>query len=149
MFTIAKNIIKARNLLEKGLEVDPLHAPLYHSLAELEARVFNIQGLAELNKRAAEIFHTNALESPPLSMNLLGSKLRKSALSKKKIPNNITALVKKIDSISTSADSSEEDEDDEDQLINVETTIMGLDPDMIIKKMNLLEDDVVTDLFLD
>ena len=112
--------------------------------------MFNVQGLAALNKRAAKIFHTNALESPPLSMNLLGSKLRKSALSKKKIPNNITALVKKTNYISTTADSiEEEDKDYKDRNLNVETTLMGLDPDMIIKNMNQLEDDVVADLFLE
>jgi hypothetical protein len=114
-----------------------LHAPLYHSLAELEARVFNIQGLAELNKRAAQIFHNNAMESPPLSMNLLGSKLRKSAQSKKKIPNNINALAKKIDTSSTL------------QELNVEEEIMVTNPDVIIANMIQLEDDIVSDIFLE
>merc|ERR1711937_407426 len=59
-------IDSARQLLEKGIEITPLHAPLYHSLAELEARVFNIEGLAKLNKRTAEIFSSDAM-SPPLS----------------------------------------------------------------------------------
>jgi hypothetical protein len=111
--------------------MDPLHAPLYHSLAELEARVFNIQGLAELNKRAAQIFHNNALESPPITMNLLGSKLRKSAQSKKKLPNNINALAKKANS----------------QRIDVEEAINDMDPDTIISNMMLLEDDIVADIF--
>lgn len=57
----------ARQVLEEGLEVDPLCAPLYHSLAELEAKVFNLDGLAKLNKRAAAVFNTNALAAriPP------------------------------------------------------------------------------------
>jgi len=46
----------AREVLEKGLEINPTHAPLYHSLAELEARVFNVEGLAKLsNLRYATI----------------------------------------------------------------------------------------------
>ena len=69
--------MQARTLLEKGLEVDPMHAPLYHSLAELEARVFNLEGMAQLHKRAAEIFNTNALEPPPASMKLLRNKLQR------------------------------------------------------------------------
>ncbi len=85
-----------RELLEKGLEVDPLHAPLYHSLAELEARVFNIEGLAALNKRAAEVFNANTLEPPSseASMTLLGNKLRKNSLSKKKLPTIVATLAK-------------------------------------------------------
>ena len=56
-----RKIVEARDLLEKGLEVDTFNAPLYHSLAELEARVFNLEGLAKLNKRVAEIFNNTAL----------------------------------------------------------------------------------------
>ena len=119
------------------MEVDPLHAPLYHSLAELEARVFNIQGLAELNKRAAQIFHNNALESPPLTMNLLGTQLRKSAQSKKKIPNNIHALAKKIDSYGVG------------EKLDLDEAINDMNPDLIIDKMMQLEDDIVADIFLE
>ena len=147
-FSFIFDITKARDLLEKGLEVDPLHAPLYHSLAELEARVFNIQGLAELNKRASQIFHNNALESPPLSMNLLGSKLRKSAQSKKKVPQNINALAKKTkNSLSSSSASSQQQQD---EIFNVEKEIMSMDPDDIIDNMIQFEQgDIVTDIFLE
>lgn len=119
------------------MEVDPLHAPLYHSLAELEARVFNIQGLSELNKRAAQIFHNNALESPPLAMNLLGNKLRKSAQSKKKIPNNINALARKMDSYVIG------------EKLDVDEAINDMDPDLIIDQMMQFEDDIVADIFLE
>ena len=47
------------------MELNPAHAPLYHSLAELEARLFNVEGLARLNQRALKIFHRNALEPAP------------------------------------------------------------------------------------
>lgn len=87
----------ARQLLEKGLEIDPLHAPLYHSLAELEAMVFNIEGLAQLNKRAAKVFNANAVDQTPISMKMLGNKLRKSSASGGKIPNNIASLASMIE----------------------------------------------------
>jgi hypothetical protein len=56
-------IDEARAIYEKGIDIDPLHAPLYHALAELEARVCNVEGLSKLNKRAALVFRTNALET--------------------------------------------------------------------------------------
>lgn len=87
----------ARQLLEKGLEIDPLHAPLYHSLAELEAMVFNIEGLAQLNKRAARVFNANAMDQTPISMKMLGNKLRKSSATGGKIPNNIASLASMIE----------------------------------------------------
>ena len=54
-------IVEARQVLEQGITIDPMYAPLYHSLAELEARVGNVEELARLNKRTASIFSTNAL----------------------------------------------------------------------------------------
>jgi tetratricopeptide (TPR) repeat protein len=69
-------INKARNVLEKGLEINPTHAPLYHSLAELEARVFNLEGLAKLNKRAAKIFSNNAMEPTASSSQVFGDRMR-------------------------------------------------------------------------
>jgi crooked neck len=54
-------IVEARQVLEEGISIDPFYAPLYHSLAELEARVGNVEELARLNKRTASIFNTNAL----------------------------------------------------------------------------------------
>lgn len=66
----------ARDVLEKGLEINPTYAPLYHSLAELEARVFNLEGLAKLNKRAAKIFSNNAMEPSASSSQVFGDRMR-------------------------------------------------------------------------
>ncbi|KAG7354848.1 type IV pilus biogenesis/stability protein PilW [Nitzschia inconspicua] len=66
----------AREVFEKGMEVNPMYAPLYHSMAELEARICNLDGLAKLNKRAAELFNQNALEPAPLSTKVLGTKIK-------------------------------------------------------------------------
>ncbi len=113
-----------------------MYAPLYHSLAELEARVCNIQGLAELNKRASQIFNNNALEPSPISMNLLWNKLRKNAQSKKKMPNNINALAQQFDTYNVG------------EQLDVEEAINDMDPDIVIDKMAQLEDDNVAAVFL-
>lgn len=82
--------------MEKAIEISPMHAPLYHSLAELEARVFNIEGLAKLNKRAAELFHADASSSPPSTkaMQAWGKKIKQGRTAK--IPDGIAALAQKI-----------------------------------------------------
>ena len=88
---------KARDVFEQGLAVDPLHAPLYHSLAELEARLFNLDGLARLNKRAAEVFHANALDSPPASSQAWGNKIKMASESgATKLPDGVAALAAKV-----------------------------------------------------
>lgn len=121
---------KARELLEKGIEINPLYAPLYHSLAELEARVFNIEGLARLNKRTAEIFpsDTNVPPPPPSKakrMQAWGTKIRQGRSAG--IPNGIAALAEKIgveysdtaNAVSSIADGSLEDVDPESLLNSV------------------------------
>jgi hypothetical protein len=86
---------KAREILEKGIEVNPLYAPTYHSLAELEARVFNVEGLAKLNQRAAKIFSNNSMQQPsPATTQALGAKLRTRQHSE--IPKGVAALAEKI-----------------------------------------------------
>jgi hypothetical protein len=85
---------QAREIFEKGIEVDPLHAPLYHALAELEARVFNIEGLSKLNKRAAQLFNSNALQPPPFSSEAWGTKIR--AGKSRDIPKGVAALAQRI-----------------------------------------------------
>jgi hypothetical protein len=104
-----------------------MHAPSYHSLAELEARVFNIEGLSKLNKRAAEVFNTNALEPTRVSMAILGSKLRKNSLSQGKIPTSISTLANMIVA------------DD----LDIEEEISDLDPDILIKKLGQDEKDIL------
>ena len=96
---------EAREILERGLEINPLHAPLYHSLAELEARIFNVEGLSRLNKRAKKIFSANALESLPSSTQAWGSRIRMKA--SRSVPKGVaSALAEKI------GHSLEDDEDD-------------------------------------
>jgi Tfp pilus assembly protein PilF len=116
----------ARQVLEEGLEMNPLHAPLYHSLAELEARLFNVEGLAELNKRASVLFNGNALVSPPSSSMAFGKKIRSRTNS---IPDGVAALAQKVgDSL-----------DAEDNV--------DLEPSSTLETMTRLEDEVVKELF--
>ena len=121
----------AREVFEKGIELNPMYAPLYHSLAELEARICNLDALARLNKRTAELFHNNALDSTPLPLldEAFGSRI-KSSQPRNKSKNvgsdsseyypssRVTALSQKIGSDSTNDDSSEGDGggDDDDGL---------------------------------
>lgn len=85
---------KAREIFERGIEVNPLHAPIYHSLAELEARVFNVEGLARLNRKAAEVFNSNALEPSPSSSQAWGMRIR--AMRSSDVPKRVAALAQKI-----------------------------------------------------
>ena len=69
-------------------------------------------------------------------MNLLGSKLRKSAQSKKKVPNNINALVQQLDTYNVG------------EQLDVEEAINDMDPDTIIESISQNEEDNVADIFL-
>mmetsp|Transcript_42338 Transcript_42338/g.102324 ORF Transcript_42338/g.102324 Transcript_42338/m.102324 type:complete len:115 (+) Transcript_42338:2560-2904(+) len=75
------------------MELNPTHAPLYHSLAELEARLFNVEGLALLNKRALQIFNRNALE--PTSFSSTNS-ARVHSRRKPTLSRSIAVLAEKI-----------------------------------------------------
>ena len=86
----------ARELLESGIGVNPLYAPLYHTLAELEARVFNIEGLAKLNKRTAEIFSSDAMAPPPAKRMQAWSNTMKQGGRYSKLPDGIRALADKV-----------------------------------------------------
>jgi len=68
----------ARDVYEKGIEANQMYAPLYHSLAELEARICNLGALAKLNERTNELFNNNAMEPSPGSNQALERKLKKS-----------------------------------------------------------------------
>ena len=113
--------------MERGLDINPMYAPLYHSLAELEARLFNVQGLAELNKRAAKLFNSNALISPPLSSKAFSKKLRMGRASS--VPDGVAALAQKVGE-------SLEAEDNDD-----------VEPSSTLETMTRLEDEVVKELF--
>lgn len=69
----------AREIYEKGIESNEMYAPLYHSLAELEARICNLDALARLNKRTNELFNNNAMEPSPGSYQALEKKLKNSS----------------------------------------------------------------------
>jgi len=71
----------ARDVYEEGIESNPLYAPLYHSLAELEAMICNLDALAKLNKRTNELFNNNAMEPAPRMDEALESKLRNRPVS--------------------------------------------------------------------
>lgn len=119
----------AREVFEKGMESNPLHAPLYHSLAELEARVFNLDGLAKLNRRAAELFNNNAMEPTKSSSRAYGAKIR--AKREQILPSGINALAEKI-----------VDEDEDGLLLD---TIDKIDPSKTLEALNasMLEDDFI------
>ena len=123
--------VKAREIFEKGIEVNPLHAPTYHSLAELEARVFNVEGLAKLNKRATVMFSGNALEPNPSSTaQAWGAKIR--ARRSNEIPRGVAALAEKIVEEDEATSTPEED----------------LDPFAVLESMSLslMENEFVGDL---
>jgi tetratricopeptide (TPR) repeat protein len=69
----------AREVYEKGIEINPMYAPLYHSLAELEARICNLGALSKLNKRTNELFNNNAMEPSPRSYQALETKIKNSS----------------------------------------------------------------------
>jgi tetratricopeptide (TPR) repeat protein len=124
-------IIEAREVMEKGIEVDPLHAPLYHSLAELEARVFNLEGLSKLNKKAASMFNANALAPSPRSSEAWSLKIQ--AGRSRTVPRGVTALAQRI-------------VDDE----SLEAVPSDVDADKFLDEMmstsSIMEEDILVDL---
>ena len=124
---------QAREILERGIEVNPLHAPTYHSLAELEARVFNVEGLAKLNRKAAEVFNSNALEPSPTSSQAWGTKIR--ARRSNDVPKGVAALAEKI----------VEEDGSEDSSLPLDA---DLDPFAALENMgnSLMEDELVGDI---
>ena len=113
------------------MEVNPLYAPIYHTLAELEARVFNVDGLAKLNQKAAKIFNTNAMQPSPSTTQAWGAKIR--ARQHKEIPKGVAALAEKI------VDDDDDDDDDD----------YDLDPFEALESMSLMEDEIVGDMLLE
>jgi tetratricopeptide (TPR) repeat protein len=107
----------AREVFEKGMEVNPMYAPLYHSMAELEARICNLEGLAKLNKRAAKFFNQNALEPAPLASTALGTKIKAKQSSSDRRTDNSGKQ------ISTFANRIVDDDDDDNTL---DGDLMGL-----------------------
>lgn len=71
----------AREVYERGIDISPMYAPLYHSLAELEARICNLEALSRLNKRTNELFNNNVMEPAPGYDQALETKLRNRPVS--------------------------------------------------------------------
>ena len=129
-FFISETPPQAREIFEKGIEINPLHAPTYHSLAELEARVFNVEGLAKLNRRAMAVFSTNAMQPTP-STQAWGTRLF-NAQHSSEIPKRVAILAQKIVEDEAGSPSPSDD----------------LDPFAALERMSatLVEDELVGDL---
>lgn len=120
----------ARDVMEEGLKVNPMYAPLYHSLAELEARIFNVEGLANLNKRAAALFNTNALESPESSQQAMGARFRQARSND--VDERVSVLADKVgETIELKTD------------VDIESVVNTFE------SMSKTEDEVVESLFQD
>jgi tetratricopeptide (TPR) repeat protein len=126
-----RKINEAREIFERGIEVDPTHAPLYHSLAELEAQIFNLEGLSRLNKKAAQVFSKNALEPPAASSEALATKIK--AKRSPFVPRGVTALAQRIV---------------EEEGVGESITADNVDPTLFLDKLSssLLEDGLVGQL---
>ena len=127
----------AREVFEQGIEINPLYAPLYHSLAELEALVFNLEGLAKLNARASALFHKDAMHPIPshggASSQAFGTRIR--AKRSGHLPKGIAALAHKI-----------VDDDEDDILVTGDELFLNdIDPSMTLESLtgSLMEDEFV------
>lgn len=58
----AGEVEAARASFKEGLRLNPGYAQLYHAWARLEARVLNLEGMAEVNRRARQAFPQPGLE---------------------------------------------------------------------------------------
>ena len=119
------------------MEVNPLHAPLYHSLAELEARVFNLEGLAKLNEKAAAIFNHDAMQQNPSTTQAWGAKIR--ARRDNEIPKGVAALAEKIVE-DDEAERQQQGLDDEDPFEALESMSAGLTADELVGELLDVQD---------
>jgi tetratricopeptide (TPR) repeat protein len=122
----------AREVFEQGMEINPLYAPLYHSAAELEALVFNLEGLARLNQRASELFSGNVMQPPQSSSQAFATRIRakRSGIMPKGI---VAALADKIV------------DEDEDGILMGMDNIDQIDPSTTLESLtgSLMEDEFV------
>lgn len=116
------------------MDVNPMYAPLYHSLAELEARIYNLDGLAKLNKKAREYFNSDATVPAPSSSEAFSRRIR--AKQTRDLPQGVAALAEKI--VDDEIDGSFMGFDD----------INDLDPIVTLESMtgNVMEDEFVQNL---
>jgi len=121
----------AREVFEKGMEYNQLYAPLYHSLAELEARVCNLEALSRLNRKASELFNGNVMQPLKSSTQAFATRIR--AKRSKNLPQGIAALAEKIV------------EEDEDGILFGGDSIDTIDPSVTLDALtgNLMEDEFI------
>jgi len=74
------------------------------NFAELEAQVFNLEGLLQLNKRTAEVFNNNTLIPPPASTQAWSKNIR-MVRPYAKLPKGIAGLKGKMDGNAVDIDS--------------------------------------------
>jgi tetratricopeptide (TPR) repeat protein len=149
----------AREVYEKGIELNPLYAPLYHSLAELEARIGNFEGLSKLNKRTNEIFkYDNALESVPRSQSYQALETKINAthnrpisqffvgqreeeqLQQKATPTTTPRVVSALaDKIVTNNDDDDDETTTDDKKANAKPTLEDLNVDGLVGDMMSVE----------
>ena len=125
-------VSEAREIYERGMDMDPQHAPLYHSLAELEAQVFNVEGLAKLNKRAAKIFTPDATQRVASGDDLWSNKIRAGRMQK--LPPKVAALAQRI--VKEDNDYTVEDQDPDKFLENMSSSLIegGLIGDLLLEE---------------
>ena len=119
------------------MDLNPLYAPLYHSLAELEARVCNLDGLAKLNKKAIKFFNNNAMIPAPSSSEAFSKQIR--AKRSRSLPEGVAALAEKIV------------DDEIDGSFMGFADINGVDPSATLESMTgfVMEDEFVQNLYDD
>ena len=96
----------------------------------MEARVFNLEGLAKLNEKATALFNSNAMQPNPTTTQAWGAQIR--ARRDNEIPRGVAALAEKI----------VEDQEEEDAARGV------VDPLEALESMDagFMEDELVVNL---
>jgi len=82
---------RARELFSEGLSLNDADPKIFHSWAQMEAMLFNLDGLNELNKRAVKIFSADALK--PRVTDLSSQKQRRKNV--KKLPPRLVKIRKR------------------------------------------------------
>ena len=113
---------EAREVLERGIEKDSHFPQLYHSLAELEARIGNLDALAALHKRTANIFSTTSLQQDGSGMT--SARPKRSYV----VPRSVSVLAQRI--VESDADDDEEEYDNSYMLERIMNPSASIDDDL-------------------
>ena len=87
--------------------------------------MFNIEGLAKLNKRAAKVFNANALVPPPATAEATWGKKIRMSRSNAHLPLGVAALAEEVGLDLDHAD--------------LEQSLTGMDPNSIIESMSRID----------